>query len=160
METDFGNINGMYKANSDIVKKAISEISPADWFRRPGDDSNHLMWVTGHLIWSRENVLKALKSDWAAPWSSLFARGGELSTEDEYPEVEEMKRTWDDVSGELVASLANPPADLLAKTVAQGRPSFDGKLSGLIAFLAFHETYHVGQLTYLRKWLGYGQSVG
>jgi len=29
-----------------------------------------------------------------------------------------------------------------------------------VAFLAFHETYHVGQVSYLRKWLGYGQSVG
>jgi hypothetical protein len=160
METDFANIDGMYKTNSDIVKKAIAEISPADWFRRPGDDSNHLMWVTGHLIWSRENVLKSLNSDWAAPWSAIFARGGKLATQDEYPGVEEMKRTWDDVSDKIVASLADAPADLLAKKVTSGRPSFDGKVSGLIAFLAFHETYHVGQISYLRKWLGYGRSVG
>ena len=26
--------------------------------------------------------------------------------------------------------------------------------------IADHETYHVGQVAYLREWLGYGQSVG
>lgn len=25
---------------------------------------------------------------------------------------------------------------------------------------SFHETFHVGQMSYLRKWLGYGQAVG
>jgi hypothetical protein len=51
-------------------------------------------------------------------------------------------------------------ADVLAKAAPNAGFSFDGKIGGLIAFLAFHETYHVGQLSYLRKWLGYGQLVG
>jgi len=64
------------------------------------------------------------------------------------------------VSAKLLASLAGTPAEVLAKPAPKGPPSFDGKISGLVAFLAFHETYHVGQVSYLRKWLGYGQSVG
>jgi hypothetical protein len=31
---------------------------------------------------------------------------------------------------------------------------------GAIVFLNYHETYHVGQMAYLRKWLGYSQLVG
>jgi len=31
----------------------------------------------------------------------------------------------------------------------------DGTTGGVINFLAFHETYHVGQLAYLRCWLGH-----
>jgi hypothetical protein len=73
MDTEFANIEGMYKTNSDLVKKALAEVSPDDWFRRPGDDANHLMWVTGHLVWSRQNALKLLNSDWTASWTSLTA---------------------------------------------------------------------------------------
>ena len=29
-----------------------------------------------------------------------------------------------------------------------------GKVSGFIGVLAWHETYHVGQIAYLRSWLG------
>ena len=160
METDFVNIEGMYKTNTDIVKKALVEIPPEDWFRAPGDDSNHLMWVTGHIIWSRGNVLKSLKTEWTTPWLSVFARGETRADPSQYPGVAEVQNAWTEVSAKLLDRVSNAPADLLAKTAPQGPPTFDGKISGLVAFLAFHETYHVGQISYLRKWLGYGQSVG
>lgn len=160
METDFANIEGMFKTNTDIVQKAIDGILPEKWFLRPGDDSNHLMWVAGHLVVHRGAVLKSLGADWETSWSSLFKRGANLAAQDQYPAAEEIRSAWDDVSAKLLASLAGAPADVLAKPAPKGPPSFDGKISGLVAFLAFHETYHVGQVSYLRKWLGYGQSVG
>jgi uncharacterized damage-inducible protein DinB len=160
MGNDFANIEGMFKINSDLVRKAIADISPEQWFRRPGEDSNHLMWVAGHLVVHRGAAVKSLNAQWAVPWASLFARGATLVAPDQYPPVAEVRNAWDDVSAKLVAALKEAPADILRKTAPDGPPSFDGKISGLVAFLAFHETYHVGQVSYLRKWLGYGQSVG
>jgi hypothetical protein len=160
METDFANIEGMFKTNTDLVSKAIKEIPPEGWFRQPGDDSNHLMWVAGHLIVSRGAVLKALGAAWENPWGPLFSRGAKLATQDQYPGVEEIRIAWDDISGKVIASLKGTPAEVLSRPAPQGPPSFNGKISGVVAFLAFHETYHVGQVSYLRKWLGYGQSVG
>jgi uncharacterized damage-inducible protein DinB len=160
METNFANIEGMFKTNTDIVKKAIADIGPEHWFLKPGDDSNHLMWVAGHLVVHRAAVLKSLGAEWQISWSSLFIRGAKLASQDQYPAVEEIRNGWDDVSAKLMASFAETTADVLAKPAPKGPPSFDGKISGLVSFLAFHETYHVGQVTYLRKWLGYGESVG
>ena len=51
-------------------------------------------------------------------------------------------------------------SDMLAKAAPTGPPSFDGKVSGTVAFFAFHDAYHTGQVSYLRKWLGHGQTVG
>jgi uncharacterized damage-inducible protein DinB len=160
MGTDFASIQGMFQTNTDIVKKALVDVSPEHWFVRPGDDSNHLMWVAGHLVASRGAALKSLGAEWALPWSSLFTRGAKLAAQEQYPAIDEIRNAWDDVSAQLFASLAGAPAEILAKPAPKGPPSFDGKVSGLVAFLAFHETYHVGQVCYLRKWLGYGQSVG
>ena len=160
MEMYFANIEGMFKTNTGIVKKAIEAILPEQWFLRPGDDSNHLMWVAGHLVVHRGAVLKSLGAEWTVPWSSLFTRGAKLAAPDQYPAVAEVRHAWDDVSAKLVASLTGASADMLRLPAPDGPPSFDGKISGLVAFLAFHETYHVGQVSYLRKWLGYGQSVG
>jgi uncharacterized damage-inducible protein DinB len=39
-------------------------------------------------------------------------------------------------------------------------PSTDGTLGGVISFLAYHETYHVGQAAYLSRWLGHAQIMG
>ena len=98
METDFANIEGIFNTNTGIVKKAIDGILPKQWFLRPGDDSNHLMWVAGHLVVHRGAVLKTLGAGWETSWSSLFTRGAKLAAQDQYPAVEEIRNAWDEVS--------------------------------------------------------------
>ena len=53
MDTNFGYITGTFKTNTDIVNRATEGILPEHWFLKPGDASNHLMWVAGHLVASR-----------------------------------------------------------------------------------------------------------
>jgi hypothetical protein len=82
------NIEGMFKTNTGLVKQTIDEVKPESWFRKPGDDSNHLMWVLGHLLWSRSNVLKNLNEHVEIPSPKLFARGAQAASPDEYPSVD------------------------------------------------------------------------
>ena len=154
------HIANMFKANTDIVSKAVADVASDDWFRKPGDDSNHLMWVMGHLIVHRGMTLKLLGGQWDTSWAPLFARGAERVADQEYPSADEIKTAWQQVSGDLVTAVRNAPADVLSNAAAAGSPTFDGKVSGNVALLAFHDAYHAGQVGYLRKWLGYGQTVG
>jgi uncharacterized damage-inducible protein DinB len=160
MDTNLVYVDGIFKTNTGLVKKATEDIHPDHWYLKPGDASNHLMWVTGHLIGSRGGVLKALGSEWSTPWGPLFARGAAHVPPEQYPRVDEIRNAWNDVSARISAALADAPAELLAKPAPDGRRSFDGKVGGVVAFLAYHETYHTGQVSYLRTWLGYGQTVG
>lgn len=160
METDFKNISGMFRTNTDIINKAIADVQTEDWFRTPGDDSNHMMWLLGHVVVHRGQVLKVLGVDWNSSWASLFARGSQRVDEIEYPTVDEMRAAWDEISQQLNSTLREPAPDVLTKAAPQGAPSFDKTMSGAVAFYAFHDTYHTGQLSFLRKWLGYGQTIG
>ena len=160
MATDLTQIAGMFKANTDIVSKAVADVATDDWFRKPGDDSNHLLWVMGHLVVHRGMTLKLLGGKWDSPWAPLFARGAERIADHGYPSSEEIKTAWQQVSADLLPAVRNASEDILDKAAAEGTPTFDGKISGNIAVLAFHDGYHAGQVGYLRKWLGYGQTVG
>ena len=160
MENGLTNVASIFKANTDIINKAIGDVAPGDWFRKPGDDSNHLLWLMGHVIVHRGKTLTFLGEEWNTAWRSLFARGAERIDDQEYPPVEEMRSAWSQVSEHLASVLRNAPAEELAKDAPAGVPSFDGKLGGTVAFFAFHDTYHTGQVSYLRKWLGYGQTIG
>jgi uncharacterized damage-inducible protein DinB len=132
---------------------------PAEqWLLKPGDSSNHLLWVMGHLIWARGNILKTLGQEGALVWAPQFARGSKCEDTGQYPQVDEVKAAWSDLSGRLATCLSEVPAEALEKP--HDRPTFDGKVGGFIAFLALHESYHVGQVGYLRRWLGHGQLVG
>src|SRR5215212_2551610 len=160
MEADFKNISGMFRANTDIISKAIADVRPDDWFRKPGDDSNHLMWLLGHVVVHRGPVLKTLGAQWDSSWAQLFSRGAQRVDDAEYPAVDEMRAAWEEISAQLKTALRNAPAEVLTKAAPEGPPSFDQKLSGTVAFLGFHDTYHAGQISFLRKWLGYGQTIG
>ena len=160
METSFSNIKGMFKVNTDIINTAIADVKTEDWFRTPGDDSNHLLWLLGHIVVHRGLVLKTVGADWNASWKSLFARGSERVDAAQYPSIEELRDAWNQVSEQLKTTLNESTAEVLGKPAPENSLSFDKKLSGQVAFLALHDCYHTGQISFLRKWLGYGQTVG
>jgi uncharacterized damage-inducible protein DinB len=159
VSNDFLNIAGIFKTNTDLFMRTLKGIPPDRLLAQPGNDSNHLLWIAGHVVVHRARVLQLLGQEWSAPWEELFARGSKLAAAEQYPAIEELVRAWDDVSGRLASSLANASAEALGEPVSKGM-TLDGKVSGKIAFLSLHETYHVGQMGYLRKWLGFGAAIG
>src|ERR1035437_7635242 len=92
MDTGFHFVDGMFKTNTDLVAKATDGIGAEQWFLKPCDASNHLMWVMGHLVWARGNLLKTLGSDGALPWAPQFARGTKPADILKFPEVEEVRK--------------------------------------------------------------------
>ncbi len=160
MDADFSMIASMFRTNTQLFEKATQGIPPEKWLVGPGNDSNHLLWIAGHVVVHRAIIIKLLGLESSAPWAKLFTRGAKLVAPEQYPEPGEIQRAWDDVSQKLSASLSSVAAGVLAKPAPRESPSFDRTVGGQVAFLCLHETYHVGQMSYLRKWLGYGQVVG
>jgi len=160
LNTDFSIITRMFQANAESFEKAIAGIPDDQWLVQPSNNSNHLTWVAGHIVVMRAIVPRILGLTWSAPWEQLFLRGSQLVPEEQYPAPPEIQRAWRQVSDKLSAALATVSAETLAGPVPNQAHSLDGKVSGSIALLSLHETYHVGQACYLRKWLGYGQAVG
>jgi DinB family protein len=162
MNADFLNVTVMYNTNTNLFKRAVQGIPPERWFEQPGKDSNPLVWVAGHLVISRALALKTLGSEWSAPWEKLFDRGAKLVAPEQYPGVESIVNAWEEVSGKLSTALSGVSCETLARPISDALPvpAFRATVGGKIALLAFHETYHIGQAAFLRKWLGYGQVVG
>jgi uncharacterized damage-inducible protein DinB len=160
MNTDFAYIAGIYKTNTDLFQRAVNGLQPEQWLRRPGNDSNHVMFLAGHLVHSRALVLKSLGSEWPSPWPQLFGRGAKLADAGEYPSPAEITAAWAEVSGKLAGALSTATPEALAAPAPPGPPTLDGKIGGLIAFLALHETYHIGQVAFLARWMGQPQLNG
>jgi uncharacterized damage-inducible protein DinB len=111
-------------------------------------------------VWSRATTLQFLGAPWSRPWLPLFARGAKLLEPSEYPTTEEVLAAWSEVKASLSSAMEGATEEALAAPGPEKIPSLDGKMSGLVGFLAFHETYHVGQAAYLRRYLGHGQVLG
>jgi hypothetical protein len=144
-----------YNLNASFLKRGLAGLSDADWLTRPNDHSNHILWIVGHLAWSRSMVLARLGDKWTKPWMRLYARGMKCEESQDAPTPTEMLARWEESCTRLNAALESASEDLLDTPAAKpGPPSADGMLCGTINFMAQHEMYHVGQASYVRSWLG------
>jgi uncharacterized damage-inducible protein DinB len=149
-----------YNQNADFLKKNVAGLSDEEWISRPTGSANHLLWIVGHICWARSALLKRMGEEWSKPWFSLFVRGAKLDESAAYPTPAEAMAAWDESSARLNAAMESVSEELLAAPSTQGPPSADGRVSGVVNFLAYHETYHVGQASYLRSCLGYPGVMG
>jgi uncharacterized damage-inducible protein DinB len=150
-----------YRFNSNFLLNSVKDLGPEEWFKRPSECSNHIAWILGHVIWTRKAVLARLGAEWSAPWLGLFARGVKLDETAAYPSPDTLMDAWRETGEMLSGALENCPEDVLAKPATPpSPPTVDGKISGLVRFLAWHETYHVGQIAYVRCLLGHKSLMG
>jgi uncharacterized damage-inducible protein DinB len=149
-----------YRFNSEFLTNSVKDLSAEDWFKRPAANLNHIAWIVGHVVWARQLLIQRLGAQWEQPGLDVFARGVKLQEDSAYPSREELLKALEESHTALAGALDRVPAELLAKEVSQGPPSADGKVSGVVNFLALHETYHVGQAAYLRSWLGHPALMG
>jgi len=149
-----------YHFNSDFLVKMVSDLSPEEWLRRPDEKCNHIAWIVGHVVWTRKALLGRLGTEWSQPWLGMFARGTKCEDGAAYPSPDALLDAWREVSGVLAGTLDTVSEEALAQPATSGPPSTDGKESGIVDFLAIHETYHIGQASYLRGWLGHKGLMG
>jgi uncharacterized damage-inducible protein DinB len=150
-----------FRYNNNFTVNFVKDLAPEEWFKRPDGAANHVAWIVGHVIWARTAVLARLGSKWSAPWLGMFGRGEKVDDTAAYPSPDTLMAAWQEVSGALDSALESASDALVDQPAPKpGPPSADGKLSGTIRFLSWHETYHVGQLSYVRGLLGHKSLMG
>jgi hypothetical protein len=160
MSTDLQTLRNQFNFNNGIYERTVQGIPPEQWLIQPSQESNHLLWVVGHAAVSRAMAVRLLGGEWSAPWQNLFARGQNRVDKGQYPSVAEVQHAWNEISGRLMSALPSASLELMGKPVEKGKPSIDGTVGGTVGFLCLHESYHLGQMGFIRKWLGHGQAVG
>ncbi len=153
-------VAGEFIQNTGCLQKAVADLTPEQWFARPNDHSNHVTWIVGHVIWARHALINRVGGKWSCPGLEIFARSVKLDESASYPAPDALLALWRDSAVALDTTLSNLTPEELAAPAPPGPPSPDGKVSGFIGVLAWHETYHLGQVAYLRSWLGHSSLFG
>ena len=160
MDAIISAISSLFHTNDVLFHRALDGIDREHLLQRPHDGSNPLIWIAGHAMTSRGSLTKMIGEDVENPWSELFKRGATIDSNISYPEIQEIVFLWEGITEKLMARLKLLTDEELSKSSAFPVPAGDKTQRGAIVFLNYHETYHVGQMAYLRKWLGYSQLVG
>jgi hypothetical protein len=142
------------RITTNLYLRAMNGVPADEAMRRPGPQSNPLLWMAGHLIHFRSRLLTLLGVPRDFPWGSMFDTGSRVGPAEQYPEPEELVAMWEELSALLMERLDTLTDTDLSAPPAARVPSTDATVRGTIGFFALHEAYHVGQMGYVRKWLG------
>jgi DinB family protein len=145
----------LYQASDDLYQKALGGLDREQALRRPGEQSNPLLWIAGHLAWTRGRLCGILGVTVEFPWSEAFARGARPEEMSALPPLDEVQKAWREASARLMKRLDELTEADLAALAPRPFPIADRTIRGAITFLAYHEGYHVGQMSFIRKWLGF-----
>lgn len=145
----------LYQLGNHLFPRALEGLQTDQLFKTPGD-SNPMIWLAGHLTYCRCSLVNLIGFKRDRPWEKLFGRYSKIAAPSDYPAIGEIQSIWDEVAGELPERFQELSDERLSAKAPYDFPTRDKSLRGAIAFMAFHEAYHVGQMAYLRKWLGYG----
>jgi uncharacterized damage-inducible protein DinB len=149
----------IFSFNEPFVYQALEGLTEEELWRAPSDRNNGMLWVAGHVVQTRATVLAFLGDPVDTGWGKLFDRGAVLVDAGQYPSKQEIDHLMRDVSPRLSAKLTSLKDDVLTRPATMQVPGTK-TVADELAFFAFHDSYHIGQLSYIRKSLGYPGLAG
>ncbi len=157
MSSTISALKTQFDLNTRLYNNVLDSINESESNTRNSEHTNHIKWVSGHLLNTRMDGFSRLtggESD--TTYQALFGRGSALDVNASYPSIEELKSKWISISEEISNRFLHMSEDLLDSPAPGQSPvsANDPSFRGLLAFLVSHECYHIGQLSILRKLSG------
>ena len=149
----------IFAFNDSLVLQALEGLTQEELWRRLTPSTNPLLWVGGHIVQTRAMVLQMLGEQADTGWRGLFDRGARIGDSKDYPSGSEVVGVMNEISPRLHGALAGLQDEQLNRPASLPIPGLK-TLTDELAFFALHESYHVGQLAYVRKGLGYPGLAG
>ena len=149
----------IFAFSDSFVLQALDGLTHEELWRPLTPSNNPLLWVAGHIVQTRAMVLQILGEQADTGWGALFDRGAKIGEPKDYPSGPEVARVMREISPRLHAALAALQDEQLNRPASLPIPGLK-TLTDELAFFALHDAYHVGQLAYVRKGLGYPGLAG
>lgn len=146
MNPQIRSVADIYRFDTQMVGLVLKNLSDEHAGRRwKNGEGSSITFLTGHMLSSRVGLLKRFGETEDNPFAESF--GGQVDSKDasEYPPIADLSKSWDEVGARLDATLEGLSDDDL-EAPAEGLPIEDQTARGALMFLAWHESYHVGQV--------------
>ncbi len=147
------------KRNQWVVQAQTDGLSHEDSLLQLPFRGNCLNWVLGHMAHNRDKLLRLTGKESLLEEGEYahYGRGAQpmVSGEEALP-LEVLLKTLAELAERLEAGLERCSPGALTEVIDEERGF---TLGDRIEFLLWHETYHLGQLEYLRQLAGKDDSV-
>ena len=154
MDPRVAPLAAIFELNTDLLLNCLDGLSQAEAQQRLDGGGNSIIFLAAHLADTRHFLLGRLGHPLANPLSRYLADAQRIEDIGEWPAMEEVRGAWVAVSAQLAEVLGQLDAEALEKPGTHRFPIPDSTPLGMLAFLAQHDSYHLGQAGFIRRQLG------
>jgi uncharacterized damage-inducible protein DinB len=138
-----------------VIQRNLEGVSHEDSLRPLNPGGNSLNWIVGHLVRTRNDALRLLGAQPLFDPSELAIYEAGRFTPGQATSIDDLKRRFDALGPALAAALERAtPEHLSNKAPLSPSDNPDETIGSLLASIAFHEAYHLGQTGLARRLLG------
>jgi uncharacterized damage-inducible protein DinB len=154
MEAAVAPLARLYQLNTDLLLNCLDGLTDAEARRRLEAGGNSIAFLASHLTDSRHFLVNRLGQPLSNPLARYLADVRSIDDITEWPPLEEIRSAWLAISAHLQQVLSGLSAADLAEANVHRFPLEDTTRLGLVSFLVQHDSYHLGQVAFLRRQLG------
>lgn len=137
----------MFRFQEGIFNNAFDALTQEDALKRPSPYTNHINWLLGHILHCRYMLASMIGVQEENPFGTVY---WDPITQKQYPSLDRILAEFPLISEKLLSKLAAFTDGELDARPAPDKPS----LTEIISFFSYHEAYHIGQIGYVRKYIG------
>ncbi|MFW6012386.1 MAG: DinB family protein [bacterium] len=141
--------------NAGRFERCLEGVSEPDLLRRAGPTTNHMLFLAAHVVDARYFLAGLLGIDQENPLAPFLEGAATIEDVKEYPSISLISELFRSITDQINGSLLRSDDDAFAGRPKPGLPVALETLGEAVAFLLSHESYHLGQLAFLRKHNGY-----
>ena len=139
--------------NERLFINSLAGVTDEQAKQRLSNHNNPLNWLATHTAWARYNMAAMLGKPGNNPYNGLFENFKPFEESMKFDSLEKIQEEWNKASALLKEGLASVSEEHLASDAPFKNPTGDSSIGGTIAFLAQHESYDIGQMALLKKFL-------
>lgn len=141
------------RLNTKLFRNCLDGLTDEQAVVRPSATTNSAAFIAGHVADARFFLLKVLGDERSSPLAPYLENARGIDDVARCPPLAETRAAWTAASHAIRDRLEVLTAADLDAGVSMRFPGQQTVL-GILTFLVQHDSYHVGQLAFLRKYAG------
>jgi uncharacterized damage-inducible protein DinB len=146
-------LHAILALNTRLFRNCFIDVSDEMAGRIITERTNTMIFIALHCLDARVFIAEVAGVSLSHPFPEI-ASAARLADIESYPSLNELLRAWTEVSGGLSRALETVTEAALQAASPRRFPGSDGSRRGALSFLVQHESYHIGQLSLLRRIFG------
>ncbi len=153
MSNTIKHLINQFNLQTRLYNNVTAEISDSIASKPMNENTNHIAWLTGHIVSTRYMLATVLGIQDKEPFSTLFKNGKGIDRSANYPSMKELTNGWSSISEKVLVALNSLSEEVIASKAPRAVPTGES-IGDFISFIMHHEAYTLGQLGIYRRFYG------